>query len=176
MRSTPLRPEDAAMTPARTTFQKPRWPVRELLIGASLLSLAGCGEGGGLIAGTIIGTALSDAGDSKPSRHKPSASLNFRGDPSEVQVTAARLRSTAGGCEVDVTFKNLSERSLSAGFTNDILDAGGRQVASRSTAAQQVGPGLTAAVSSEGTTAGPSGVPCPPGGRAQLREVGVYNF
>jgi hypothetical protein len=93
-----------------------------------------------------------------------------------VQVKTARLRSTPGGCEVDVTFTNVSDKSLSAGFQYDVLDAAGRQVVSRSTAVQQAAPGETQTVSSEGTTDGPSGVPCPAGGRARLGEVSVYNF
>jgi hypothetical protein len=93
-----------------------------------------------------------------------------------VQVTAARLRTTPGGCEVDVTFTNVSDRSLSAGFRYDILDAAGRQVTSRSTAVKQAAPGESTTVSSEGTTDGPSGVPCPAGGRARLAKVYVFNF
>jgi hypothetical protein len=128
------------------------------------------------VAGAIVGSTVSGSNDYGASPHKPSGGLNLRGDPSQVQVTGARLRSTPGGCEVDVTFKNLSEKSLSAGFLYDILDAADRHVTSRSTAVQQAGPHLTATVSSEGTTAGPSGVPCPTGGRAHLAEVAVYNF
>jgi hypothetical protein len=120
-----------------------------------------------------LGAAISDP---PAPGHKPPGNLNFRGNPSAVQVTAARLRSAPGGCEVDATFKNLSERSLSAGFRYDILDGAGHHVTSRSTAVQQVGPGLAATVSSEGTTAGPSGGPCPSGGQARLAEVSVYNF
>jgi hypothetical protein len=76
----------------------------------------------------------------------------------------------------DVTFTNVSDKSLSAGFRYDILDATGRPVARRDTALQAVAPGATATVSSEGTTAGPSGVPCPRGGRASPVEVSVFNF
>jgi hypothetical protein len=93
-----------------------------------------------------------------------------------VQVKAARLRSTPGGCEVDVTFANVSDKSLSAGFRYDILDAAGRGVARRDTAVRLAAPGATETVSSEGTTAGPSGVSCPRGGRASLVEVSVLNF
>ena len=46
----------------------------------------------------------------------------------------------------------------------------------RSTAVQLAPPGETRTVSSEGTTAGPSGVACPRGGRASLVEVSVLNF
>jgi hypothetical protein len=98
------------------------------------------------------------------------------GDPHRVQVKAARLRSTPDGCEVDVTFTNVSDKSLSAGFRYDVLDAAGRPVTRRDTGGQGVAPGATATVSSEGTTAGPSGVPCPRGGRASLVEVSVFNF
>jgi hypothetical protein len=133
--------------------------MREVLVGCYLLSLAGCGEGWDYPSGPKI----------DPSIFEP-------GDPNRVQVKTARLRSTPGGCEVDVTFTNVSDKSLSAGFQYDVLDAASRQVASRSTAVQQAAPGETRTVSSEGTTDGPSGVPCPAGGRARLTKVTVYNF
>jgi hypothetical protein len=102
--------------------------------------------------------------------------VDLEGDPSQAQVKATRLRSTPGGCEVDVTFTNVSVKTLSASFRYDILDAAGRLVASRDTAVQHAGAGETRTVSSEGTTAGPSGVACPPGGRTRLAEVSVFNF
>lgn len=142
-------------------IQRPRWrPIPAVLAGCYLLATAGCGQGW-YPSGPDI--------DIDPSIFQP-------GDPNRVQVKAARLRSTPGGCEVDVTFTNVSDKSLSAGFRYDVLDRASRPVTSRSTAVQQAAPGQTETVSSEGTTAGPSGVPCPPGGRARLAEVSVFNF
>lgn len=152
-----------------------RWPMREVLAGCYLLSLAGCGEGGALLVGSVVSSAAQ--GDETGTRHRARPAVpDFKGDPNRVQVKTARLRSTPGGCEVDVAFTNVSDKSLSAGFRYDVLDAAGRQVVSRSTAVQQAAPGETQTVSSEGTTDGPSGVPCPSGGRARLAEVSVYNF
>jgi hypothetical protein len=113
---------------------------------------------------------------SYPTSPKIDPSIFEPGDPKRVQVKSARLRSTPGGCEVDVTFTNVSDKPLSAGFDADILDAGGHPVASRSTAVQQTAPGDTNTVSSEGTTAGASGVRCPAGGRARVTSTGVFNF
>lgn len=142
-------------------IQRPSWrPIHAVLAGCYLMATAGCGQGWW----------------DYPSGPKIDPSFFEPGDPNRVQVKAARLRSTPGGCEVDVTFTNVSDKSLSAGFRYDILDAAGRQVSSRSTAVQLVAPGQTATVSSEGTTAGPSGVSCPSGGRARLAEVTVFNF
>jgi hypothetical protein len=153
-----------------------RRPVRAVLIACSLLSLTGCGEGGGLIAGAIVSSAASHWTDDGRRRHHSSAGPAFEGDPNWVQVKTARLRSTPGGCEVDVTFTNVTTHAVSAGFEYDVLDAAGRVVTSRDTAVQLATPGETRTVSSEGTTAGPSGVPCPPGRRARLTEVSVFNF
>lgn len=141
--------------------RRPRWqPLPTVLAGCYLLAAAGCGpDWSSYPAGPKIDTRIFEPGD-----------------PNRVQVTAARLRTTPGGCEVDVTFTNVSDRSLSAGFRYDILDAAGRQVTSRSTAVKQVAPGESTTVSSEGTTDGPSGVPCPVGGRARLAKVYVFNF
>ena len=135
-------------------------PAPAALVGCYLLATAGCGQ----------------AWYSTPSGPDIDPSIFEPGDPSRVKVQAVQLRSTPGGCEVDVTFTNVSDKGLSAGFGADILDAGGRLVVKRSTAVQMAAPGDTKTVSSEGTTAGPSGVPCPPGGRARLTEVSVYNF
>ncbi len=142
-------------------IQKNRWwPVPAVLTACYLLATAGCGSSGFLPTEDI---------DIDPSTFEP-------GDPNRVQVKAARLRSAPGGCEVDVTFTNISDKPLSAGFRYDILDGAGRRLAQRDTAVQAAAPGTTAMVSSEGTTAGPSGVPCPRGGRASLVEVSVFNF
>ena len=151
-----------------------QWPVREILLGCYLLSLAGCGEGGAIVAGAIVGSADSDSNRSRQGHSQ--AAPDFEGDPGQIQVTAARLRGTRGGCEVDVTFTNVSGRTVSAGFRYDVLDAAGRPVTARETAVQQAAPGATTTVSSEGTTAGPSGVPCPAGGQARLAAVSVFNF
>ena len=149
------------MLQASTTAKGSRWPVPAVLTACYLLATAGCGSSGFLPTEDI---------DIDPAIFEP-------GDPHRVQVKAARLRSAPGGCEVDVTFTNVSDKSLSAGFRYDILDATGRPVARRDTAVQGAAPGATATVSSEGTTAGPpSGVPCPRAGRASLVEVSVFNF
>lgn len=140
-----------------------RWqPIPAVLAGCCLLVTAGCGYGTSL-------TGPDDHVDVDPALFEP-------GDSNRVRVTSARLRSTPGGCEVDVTFTNVSDKSLSAGFRYDILDAAGGRVARRDTAVQGAGPGTTQTVSSEGTTAGPSGIPCPRGGRANLVEISVFNF
>ena len=141
----------------------PGWhPLSAVLMGCYLLAAAGCGYGW--------------SEPTYPTSPKIDPKLFEPGDPHRVEVKAVRLRSTAGGCEVDVTFTNVSDKSLSAGFDADILDAGGHPVATRSTAVQQAGPGDTKTVSSEGTTAGPSGIRCPSGGRARVTNTGVYNF
>ena len=163
------------MRPEARTRTGSGWPMREVLVGCYLLSLGGCGEGGALLVGSVVSAAAHD--DETGTRHRARPAVpDFKGDPNQVQVKTARLRSTPGGCEVDVTFANVSDKSLSAGFQYDVLDAAGRQVTSRSTAVRQAAPGETQTVSSEGTTAGPSGVPCPAGGRARLAEVSVYTF
>jgi hypothetical protein len=148
------------MPQASATTKGPWWPVPAVLTACYLVATAGCGSSGFL---------PSESVDIDPSVFEP-------GDPHRVQIKAARLRSAPGGCEVDVTFTNVSDKALSAGFRYDILDAAGRPVARRDTAVQQVAPGGTATVSSEGTTAGPSGVACPRGGRANLVEISVFNF
>jgi hypothetical protein len=148
------------MLRASATPQAPWWPVPAVLTACYLLA-TGCGQSFDLPSGP--------SADVDPSIFEP-------GDPHRVQVKATRLRSTPGGCEVDVTFTNVSDKSLSAGFRVNILDAAGSVVTARSTAVQQAPAGETRTVSSEGTTAGPSGVPCPRGGRASLVEVSVLNF
>jgi len=141
----------------------PRWrPLPAVLTGCYLLATAGCGYG------------WSDL--TYPTSPKIDPKMFEPGDPNRVQVKAARPRSTPGGCEVDVTFTNVSDKTLSAGFDVDILDGGGHPVTTRSTAVQQAAPGDTKTVSSEGTTAGPSGIRCPSGGRARVTTTGVYNF
>jgi hypothetical protein len=152
-----------------------RWPTREVLVGCYLLSLAGCGEGAGYLAGPIIASASANDSDSG-SRHRNQRAGPDLGDPRQVQVQGARLRNTPGGCEVDVTYTNVSSKTLTAGFDVDVLDGAGRQVTSRGTAARQTAPGATSTVSSEGTTAGPSGVPCPAGGHARIADVFVLNL
>ena len=141
----------------------PGWrPLAAVLTGCYLLATAGCGYGWGDL--------------SYPTSPKIDPKIFEPGDPNRVQVKAARPRSTPGGCEVDVTFTNVSDETLSAGFDVDILDARGHRVASRSTAVLQAAPGDTKTVSSEGTTAGPSGIRCPSGGQARVTNTGVYNF
>lgn len=141
----------------------PGWrPLPVVLTGCYLLAAAGCGPGWGDL--------------SYPTAPKIDSTVFEPGDPKRVQVKSARLRSTPGGCEVDVTFTNVSDKTLSAGFDADILDAGGHPVASRSTAVQQAAPGDTKTVSSEGTTAGPSNIQCPSNGRARVTDIGVFNF
>jgi hypothetical protein len=140
-----------------------RWsPVPAMLAAGVLLVATGCG--------------LNVTGPDLPKGSDIDASFTEPGDPNRVQVTAVRPRSTPGGCEVDVTFRNVSDKALSAGFRAEILDSAGHVVTSRSTAVQQAPPSETRTVSSEGTTAGPSGVRCPTGGRARVTEVSVYNF
>jgi hypothetical protein len=146
------------------TRRRGRWqPIPAVLTGCYLLATAGCGYGT-----SLTGPDDHNHVDVDPSLFEP-------GDPNRVRVKSARLRSTPGGCEVDVTFTNVSDKSLSAGFRYDIVDAAGGRVARRDTAVQQAAPGTTQTVSSEGTTAGPSGVPCPRGGRANLVGVSVFN-
>jgi hypothetical protein len=140
----------------------PGWrPVSTVLAGCYLLATAGCTE---------------SWWESPTSPQINTSSIFEPVDPSHVQVKAARLRSTPGGCEVDVTFTNVSDKTLSAGFDVDIVDAAGRVVASRSTAVLRAYAGETKTVSSEGTTAGPSGVRCPSNGRARVTNVGAYHF
>jgi len=162
---------------ATKTSKAPQWPTREVLVGVCLLALAGDGEAGGYLVGSIVGGALSDDGEggSRHSKNHPQAA-DFMGDANEVQVTEARLRATPGGCEVDVTFTNVSRKTADVGFEVDILDSGGDRVTSRSTAVQQTAPGDTKTVSSEGTTAGPSGVRCPSGGQARVTDVSVFHI
>ena len=139
----------------------PGWrPLSTVLTGCYLLATAGCTGGWEYPTSPRIDTS----------------SIFEPVDPSNVQVKAARLRSTPGGCEVDVTFTNVSTKTLSAGFDVDIVDRAGRVVASRSTAVQQAYAGQTKTVSTEGTTAGPSGVRCPPNGQARVTDIGVYRF
>jgi hypothetical protein len=142
----------------------PTWrPIPAVLAGCYLLAAAGCGPGWDDVAYPTSTPKID------PSIFEP-------GDPNRVQVKSARLRSTPAGCEVDVTFTNVSDKTLSAGFDVDMLDAGGHRVASRSTAVQQAAPGDTKVVSSDDTTAGPSGVKCPAGGQARVTKVSVFNF
>jgi hypothetical protein len=148
------------MLRASATTKGPGWPVPAVLAACYLLASAGCHP---------VDLPSGPSGDVDPSIFEP-------GDPHRVQVKATRLRSTPGGCEVDVTFTNISDKSLSAGFRVNILDSAGKVVTSRSTAVQQAPAGETRTVSSEGTTAGPSGVACPRGGRASLVEISVLNF
>jgi hypothetical protein len=134
-----------------------------VLTGCYLLATAGC-TGGWWEYPTY------------PTSPKIDSSIFEPGDPNRVQIKAAQLRSTPGGCEVDVTFTNVSSKSLSAGFEVDIVDGAGRVVASRSTAVILAPARESKTVSSEGTTAGPSGVRCPSNGRARVTKTGVYNF
>jgi hypothetical protein len=148
-----------------------------VLAGWVLLSVSGCGESGALVAGPVVGSAVDLNNAFTPPRTPGVPDIpEVEGDPSAVQVRAANLRGTPGGCEVDVTFRNVSSTRISAGFRYDILDASGHAVASRSTAVRQAAPGETRTVSSEGTQAGPSGVPRPPGGQPRLAEVSVFNL
>ncbi len=150
------------------------WAV---LTACGLLAV-GCGEGGGVVTGAVVAAALVDA-PNFPNAQGPGVppnSVDFEGDPSAIHVQGATLRNTHGGCEVDVTFKNVSTKLVSAGFRYDILDARGQHVASRGTAVRQARPGEVETVSSEGTTAGASGIPCPAGGRPRLVEVSVLNL
>jgi hypothetical protein len=142
----------------------PTWrPLPAVLTGCYLLATAGCGSGWGDLSYPTSPTKID------PSIFEP-------GDPNRVQVKSARLRGTPAGCEVDVTFTNVSSTTLSAGFDVDILDAAGHRVTSRSTAVQQAPPGDTETVSSEATTAGASGIRCPSGGQARVTKVWVFNF
>ena len=150
-----------SQAPATTT---PGWrPLSAVLTGCYLLATAGC-TGGWPEYPTY------------PTSPKIDSSIFEPGDPNRVQVKSARPRGTPGGCEVDVIFTNVSDKALSAGFDVEILDAGGHRVTSRSTAVQQAAPGDTKTVSSEGTTAGPSGVRCPSDGKARVTKVSVFNF
>jgi len=151
------------------------WPTREVLLGLGLLTLAGCGEAGAYLVGSAVGAAATDDSQGSP-QHNQRRDSDLIGDPREVRVTGARLRGTPGGCEVDVTFSNVTRKPLDAGFEVDILDATSHRVASRSTAVQEAGAGETKTVSSEGTTAGPSGVRCPSNGQARVTNVFVGHF
>jgi hypothetical protein len=146
------------------------WAV---LMACGLLAV-GCGEGGGVIAGAVVAATLDAPNAQGPG--VPPGSVDFDGAPSAIHVQGATLRNIPGGCEVDVTFKNVSTKLVSAGFRYDILDARGQHVVSRDTAVRQARPGEVTTVSSEGTTAGASGIPCPAGGRPRLVEVSVWNL
>ena len=75
-------------------------------------------------------------------------------------------------CWVTRSAVNVSPKTILAGFTYQLFDAQGRELGSLSTAVQTAGPGETKTVSSEGTTAGPSGIPCSRIARVRLEEVG----
>ncbi len=134
----------------------------------------GCNEGGAVLTGAVVAGTI-DFPDGQ-GEGVPPGDLNLEGDPSAIEVQGAKLRSAPGGCEVDVTFRNVSTRTASAGFRYDILDALGQRVTSRDTAVQSARPGQVRTVSSEGTTAGPSSIPCPEGGQPRLVHVSVWNL
>ena len=150
------------------------WAV---LTACGLLAV-GCGEGVGAITGAVVASAVVGAPDFPNGQGPgvPPGSLDFDGDPGAIHVQWATLRNPPGGCEVDVTFKKVSIKRVSAGFRYDILDARGQHVASRDTAVRQARPGEVTTVSSEGTAAGASGIHCPAGGRPRLVEVSVWNL
>src|SRR5215510_15605019 len=98
----------------------PGWrSLSAVLTGCYLLAASGCGSGWG--------------DWNYPTGPKIDPKIFEPGDPSRVEVKSARLRGTPGGCEVDVTFTNVSDKTLSAGFDADILDWAGHRVTSRST-------------------------------------------
>jgi hypothetical protein len=63
-------------------------------------------------------------------------------------------------------------RALFTNVSQKTILAQGRELGSLSTAVQTAGPGETKTVSCEGTTAGPSGIPCSRIARVRLEEVG----
>ena len=130
--------------------KEPQWPTREVLVGCCPLALAGCGEGGGYLVGSVIGGALANDSTGGSHRSNQRRGSDVLGDPTEVQVTDARLRAMPGGCEVDVTFTNVSGKPLSAAFDADIVDGAGRGVASRSTAVLRAHAGETPARAASG--------------------------
>ena len=75
------------MRRASATTKGPGWPVPAVLTACYLLASAGCHP---------VDLPSGPSGNVDPSIFEP-------GDPNRVQVKATRLRSTPGGCEVDVT-------------------------------------------------------------------------
>jgi hypothetical protein len=132
-----------------------------VLLALPLLGLVGCGDVGSAIVGPEY--------DYRP----PPRTAPIRPVSADaVEVKRASLRSTPGGCEIDVTFTNVTQKTIMAGFTYRLFDGQGLDLGSRSTAVQTAGPWETRTVSSEGTTAGPSGIPCSRIARFQLEDAG----
>jgi hypothetical protein len=137
--------------------------------GLVLVGLAGCGEGAGLLAGALV-----DASSSSSSSRGGTASGNIRvprNEPDVAQVIRTQLRSTPGGCEVEVTYRNTADRSADIGFTYELLDAAGTVVGTAHTAVRGTPPGATDTLLSGNTTAGPTGVPCARVARVQLKST-----
>ena len=134
-------------------------PIRGLMWGLLFLGVTGCGELGAAIVGAAV--------DYDPPA--PASPIRPLG-PEAVEIQQAKLRSTPGGCEIDVTYKNVTNRTIMAGFTYRTFDANGQELKSLSTAVQLTGPGETKTVSSEGTSAGPSGIPCSRIARIELKD------
>ncbi len=135
------------------------------LLGLSLLGLTACGDG------TVLGAAAAATALTGPSADTSPRPQTLRDVPEVVDVQKAALRSTPGGCEVDVTYRNTSHETAAIGFTYRAFDAHGREVASLSTPVQSTGPGEAKTISSGGTTAGSSGVPCAQIARIELKGV-----
>lgn len=145
--------------------------IRGLAGGLGLLGLAGCGDGGAVLVGAAI--ALGDTElEGSPVNTPPLRNLGA--EAVEVQRTA--LRTTPGGCEIEVTYRNLTDRPLSIGFTYVALDASGRELGSLSTPVQLTPPGETRTIASGTTTAGPSGLACSRIASTRLTSVGAFTF
>jgi len=136
-----------------------------LLLALPLLGLTGCGD----VGSSIVGPSY-DYGYRPPPK---TDSIRPVGADA-VELKRASLRSTPGGCEIDVTFTNVTPKTIMAGFTYRLFDAQGHDLGSRSTAVQVTGPGETKTVSSVGTTDGPSGIPCSRIARLQLEDAGGF--
>jgi hypothetical protein len=138
-----------------------------VVCGLALIGLAGCGEGIAAL-GALAGPGVD---------YKPSGSGNIRvprNTPEVAQVIRTPLQSTAGGCEVEVTYRNTADLSADIGFTYELVDAAGNVVGTAHTAVRGTPPGATDTLTSGNTTAGPSGVPCARVANARLKSKSAW--
>lgn len=130
------------------------WAGGVAVCGLALVGLAGCGEGLVAFGSLATSTAPSSGGSGSSNIRVP------RDTPDVAQVIRTQLRSTPGGCEVEVTYRNTADRSADIGFTYELLDAAGNVVGTAHTAVRGTPAGATGTLTSGNTTAGPTGVPC----------------
>jgi len=149
--------------------------VQNLPLAMKAACVASIGRLGIVAAGLVFGLVACNSGNGCVPGYDCDIEVERTLDGVEIQ--SERLRSTPGGCAIDVTFRNATGEDAIIGFTYDVFDPAGRKLGSLSTGNVVTPPGETRTVSTFGPNGiGASGIPCSEIAQFQLTEGGRLIF